>query len=93
MSHVIIAEQLNRDQIDQITVGICPNCGGKLWLSGHIEVEPAELMMVYNKDKWDACEDIEVDYIYDNLQCQQCTADYDVGIVQNDELRTTLPPL
>ncbi len=89
MSQVVGAEQLTKDELAQVRVGVCPKCGEELALIGKIEADPNEFMMLYNEGlgEWEHGDDVELDYICQVLQCQGlgCSAEYDVSIVRPDD--------
>ncbi len=89
MEQVVGAEQLTKDELAQVRVGICPKCGGDLWLHGKIDADPNEFAMLYNEasNEWENGEDVELIYTYMGVQCQGlgCTVEYDVSIVRPEE--------
>jgi hypothetical protein len=86
---VITVEQLTNDELSKVKIGTCPKCGEALNLHVQIEVDPNDFVMTYNawEEKWELRKGEELNYIYQGLQCQklECSAEFDVIIVQPDE--------
>ena len=84
---VVTEEQLTKDELAQTKVGICPKCGDGLMLHGKLIGAPVDFAKYYHEEsgKWELAEEDEVSYVYQGLQCQCCTTNYDENIVIPDD--------